>query len=72
MKENGQGKEVRIASLVGWNAQLQGLVELEGRCRDAMQEVKVLSERQETLKSVAEDKITLQSRATDKILQSDI
>ena len=31
-----------------------------------MQEVKVLSERQEILKSTVEDKISLQSRATEK------
>ena len=59
-------EEVCIASLARWNAQLKGLVELEGRCRETMQEVKVLSERQEILKSTVEDKISLQSRATDK------
>ena len=48
-------EEVCIASLARWNAQLEGLVELE-RCRDMMQEVKLLSERREILKGILEDK----------------
>ena len=59
-------EEVCIASRARWNAQLRGLVELERRCRDAMQRVKLLSERQEILKGMVEDKIRLQSRATEK------
>ena len=75
MNENGQKifeifrqgeAEVCIASLARWNAQLKGLVELERRCRDTMQEVKVLSGRQDILKSMVEDKIRLPSRATEK------
>ena len=49
------------------------LVELERRCRNMRQEVRVLSERQEILKITMEDKLELQSRATetyhDKIFQ---
>ena len=53
-----QGKEdVCIASLARWNAQLEGLVELERRCRDTMQEVKLLSERQKILNGMVEDQI---------------
>ena len=75
MNENGQTfleifrqgeADVCIAILARWNAQLKGLVELERRCRDTMQEVKLLSERQEILKGMVEDKIRLQSRATEK------
>ena len=75
MNENGQtifeifSKEMKgacIASLARWKAQLKGLVELERRCRDAMQEVRVLSERQDILKNTVGDKIRLQSRATEK------
>ena len=51
----GQGEEeVCIASLARWDAQLKGLVELERRCRNTMQEVQVLSERQEILKNTME------------------
>ena len=49
-------EEVCIASLAWWNAEFKGLVELERRCRDTMQEVKLLSERQDMLKGVVEDK----------------
>ena len=59
-------EEVCIASLARWNAQWKGLVELERRCRDTMQEVKLLSDRQELLKGMVQDKIRLQSRATEK------
>ena len=41
--------EVNIASLARWDTQLKGLVELERRCQDLMQEVNLLSERQEVL-----------------------
>ena len=60
MNENGQHifeifrqgeEEVFIASLARWNAQLKGLVELERRCRKTMQEVQVLSDRQEIFTS---------------------
>ena len=62
-----QGEEEECkARLARWNAQLKGLVELERRCRNTMQEVQVLSERQEIFKSTMEDKLNLQSRATEK------
>ena len=51
-----QGEEdVRIASRARWNAQLKGLVELERRCQNEMQEVELSSERQK-LKGMIEDK----------------
>ena len=55
-----------IASWAGWNAQLKGLVELERRYQNMMQEVKLLSERQEVLKGMVGEKIRLLSRATAK------
>ena len=55
-----------IASLARWNAQLKGLAELEKRCQNMMQEVKLLSEKQKILKGMVEDKIRLQSRAREK------
>ena len=39
-------KEVHIASRARWDAHLKGLVELERRCQQLMQEVKLLGERQ--------------------------
>ena len=36
-----------------------------------MQEVKLISERQEVLKGIVEDKIRLQSTATEKVLRAD-
>ena len=54
-----QGEEGScIASLARWNAQLKGLVELE-RCRDTMQAVKLLSDRQEIMRGMVEGKIWL-------------
>ena len=38
-----------IASLARWDTQLKGLAELERRCQDPMQEVKLLSEKQGVL-----------------------
>ena len=35
-----------IASLARWDTQLKGVVELDRRCQDLMQEVELLSERQ--------------------------
>ena len=58
--------EVYIASLARWDTQLKGLVELERRCQDLMQEVELLSERQEVLAGLVEDKSRLQSKATEK------
>ena len=61
-----QGEEdVRIASRARWDAQLKGLVEVNKRCQNEMQEMKLLSGRQEILKGMVEDKIRLQRRATE-------
>ena len=62
--------EVYIASLARWDTQLKGLVELERRCQDLMQEVKLLSERQEVLAGHVEDKSRLQSKATEKYYET--
>ena len=58
--------EVCIASLARWDTQLKGLAELERRWQGMMQEVKLLSEKQEVLKGMVEDKIRLQSKATEQ------
>ena len=52
-----------IASLARWDTQLKGLVELERRCQELMQEVELSSERQEVLAHFVKDKIRLQSKA---------
>ena len=49
---------------------LKGLVELERRCQDLMQEVKLFSERQEVLNVMVEDKTRLQSEATEKYYET--
>ena len=58
--------EVYIASLARWDTQLKGSVEMESRCQELMQEVKLLSERQEVLAGLVEDKSGLQSEATEE------
>ena len=64
---------VCIASLRRWNTQLKGLVELERRCRDTMQEVKLLlSQRQEILKGMVEDQNRVAEQSNGKELRSDI
>ena len=62
--------EVFIASAVRWDTQLKGLVELERRCQEMLQEVKLLSERHEVLAGLVEDKIRLQSKATEKYYET--
>ena len=62
--------EVYIASLARWETQLKGLVELERRCRELMQEVELLIERQEVLAGLVEDKSRLQSKATEKCYET--
>ena len=62
--------EVYIASLARWDTQLKGLVELERRCQELKQEVKLLSERQEVLAGLVEDKTRLQSKATEKYYET--
>ena len=51
-----------IASLARWDTQLKGLVELERRCQELMQEVELFSERQEVLTGLVEDKSRLQRK----------
>ena len=62
--------EVYIASLARWDRQLKGLVELDMRCQELMQEVLLLSERQEVLAGLVEDNSTLQSKATEKYYET--
>ena len=59
-----------IASLARWDTQLKGLADLERRCQDMTQEVKLLSERQEVLTGHVEDNIRLQSKATEKYYET--
>ena len=51
--------EVYIVSVARWGTQLKGLVELERRCQELMQEMKLLRERQEDLAGLVEDKSRL-------------
>ena len=61
---------MRCTSPVWWDTQLKGLVELERSCQELMQEVNLLSERQEVLAGFVEDKIRLQSKATEKYIET--
>ena len=61
---------VYIASLARWDTQLKGLVELESRCQELMQEVKHPNERQEVLAGLVEDKSRWQSKATEKYYET--
>ena len=56
-------EEVCIASSARWDTQLKGLVELERCCQDMMQEVKLLSERQEVLIGMVVSKRDMQKEA---------
>ena len=61
------GKKRRcVASLARRDTQLKGLVELERRCQDLMQEVKLLSERQEVLTGMVVSKRDMQKEAPKK------
>ena len=60
--------EVYIASLARWDAQLKGLVVLERRFQELMEEVE--SERQEVLAGLVEDKMRLHSKATEKYYET--
>ena len=62
--------EVYIACLARWDTQLKGLVEPERRCQELMQEVKLLSGRQEVLAGLVEDKSRLQSKSTEKYYET--
>ena len=59
----GENEEY-IAILARCDTLLGGLAELERHCQEMMQEVKLLSERQEVLAGLVEDKIGFQSKAT--------
>ena len=61
-----QENEVYIASWARWDAHLKGLVELERRCQELMQEVELISESQEVLAGFMEDKIRIHRKATEK------
>ena len=64
-----QGEEVYIASLARWDTQLKRLVELERRCQDLMQEVKLQSERQEVLAGMVMRKRDTQQEAPKKSIK---
>ena len=51
--------EIFIASWARWDAQWKGLVELERRCQETSQEMRMLNERQGELK--------VQSRANERL-----
>ena len=54
--------EVYIASLARWDTQTKCLAELDRRCQDLMQEVKLLSERQEVLVGMVVNKRTCRKK----------
>ena len=58
--------EVYIASMARWDTQREGLVELERRCQDLMQEVKLLNERQEVLTGMVVSTRDMQKKAPKK------
>ena len=59
--------EEEVCSWAREDAQWQGLVELERRCRDTIQEVQLLSERQEISNNAIEGKLRVQSRASGRL-----
>ena len=60
------GNELYISSLARWDTHLKGLAELEWRCQDLMQEVKLLSERQEVLVGMVVIEKDMQKEAPKK------
>ena len=62
--------DVYITSLARRDTQLKRLVELERRCQELMQEVNLLSERQEVLACLMEDRSRLQSKASAKYYET--
>ena len=58
--------ELYIASSAKWHTQLKGLVELEKRCLDLMQEVELLSDRQEVLAGLVVSKRDMQKEPHQK------
>ena len=65
-------EDVRIASLARWNAQLKGLAEFETRCQILMQEVKLLSERQDVLKGHGGRQNQVAEQSNGKVLRADL
>ena len=61
-----------IASSARWDTALKGLVELERRCQDLMQEVELLSERQELLAGMVVSKRDMQKEAPQKVSRKGI
>ena len=59
-----------IVSLTRWDTQLKGVTKLERRYQDLIQEVKLLSERQDVLTGLVDDKIRLQSKAIEKYYET--
>ena len=55
-----------FASLARWDTQLKGLAELDRRCLDLMQEVQLLSERQEVLVGMVASKRNMQKETLQK------
>ena len=60
-------EELCIASWARWAAQWKGLVELERRCQDTSQEIRLLNKRQEMLLNAIEGKLKMQSRANERL-----
>ena len=58
--------EVYLASSVSWDTQLKGLVELERRCQDLMQEVELFNDRQEVLTGMVVSKRGMQKETPKK------
>ena len=58
--------EVYFGSLARWDTQLKGLAELDRRCLDLMQEVQLLSERQEVLVGMVASKRNMQKETPQK------
>ena len=59
--------EVCIVSSARWETQLKGLMELERRCQDLMQEVELLNDKQEVLADMVVSKRDMQKEAPKNI-----
>ena len=67
LKSFGKKKKLCTASWARWDAQWKGLVELERRCQDTSQEIRMLNKRQEISNTAIEGKLTVQSRAKERV-----
>ena len=68
-----QGEEdVRIASRARWDAQLKGLVEVNKRCQNEMQEMKLLSGRQEIIEGYGGRQNHVAEKSNRIIVRTDI